>query len=126
MVQDERLLELVGSIYDCAIDPDRWTGTLNGVASYFNAAVAAIFTHDPTRNAVRFFHQWGTDPYYLKLFQDRYVAMDPFRTAAWFRDIDQPFSSFGIVPRTSTAPPVFTGNGPGLRAFTIWSSAGGQ
>jgi hypothetical protein len=31
-------------------DPGRWTGTLNGIASYFNAAVAAIFTHRGARN----------------------------------------------------------------------------
>ena len=47
---DEELSGLIGRIYDCALDPGRWSGVLGAIATAVDAAVGMVAVHDLVEN----------------------------------------------------------------------------
>ncbi len=45
----EGILELVGSVYDCALDPSGWPVVLEGIAGLVDGINASISVQDPMR-----------------------------------------------------------------------------
>jgi DNA-binding CsgD family transcriptional regulator/PAS domain-containing protein len=58
----ERLSELIGLIYDCTIEPDRWPETMREVCGDLDCYVGAIFLVELERSGVRFFRHWNAQP----------------------------------------------------------------
>ncbi len=48
------LSKLVGDIYDCALDPSGWTGTLEKIAMILNGRNAVLLAHNPTMRSADF------------------------------------------------------------------------
>lgn len=46
MIEPQRLSEIIGAIYDCSIDPDRWQPTLTAIMEELGFANAALSIHD--------------------------------------------------------------------------------
>jgi len=59
------VLELVGRIYDCAIEPERWQSTLESIQSFMNAATASMYGFDLSSNSIRFLMSSGVAPEWL-------------------------------------------------------------
>src|SRR5207244_959357 len=62
MANDARLLELIGQIYDCAIEPGKWPDTLQQVVVFLGGSAAAISLQHPLKREVRLISQWGIKP----------------------------------------------------------------
>lgn len=73
-----QLSDAVGRIYDCAIDPSRWSATLGALAPLFGATFANLNLQAPRERQIRLFAQWGGDPYWLHLLDEKYHALNPF------------------------------------------------
>jgi DNA-binding CsgD family transcriptional regulator len=61
-----RVSELIGEIYDCAVDSLRWQQTLDNIRMFFCCANATFNTVDIANKVERFRIQVGVDPYWLE------------------------------------------------------------
>jgi hypothetical protein len=55
----ERLSELIGLIYDCIIEPDRWPETMHDICVDLGCFVGAIYLVELESSRVRFFRHWN-------------------------------------------------------------------
>lgn len=73
----ERASKLIGDIYDAALDPALWPEVLHTTCDFVEGCAATLSSQHSAPQSVRFFSQWGTDPYYTKLYQEKYVKLNP-------------------------------------------------
>jgi DNA-binding CsgD family transcriptional regulator/PAS domain-containing protein len=94
---DAELLDLVGDIYDCAIEPDRWTQTLERFARHVGLRSAGIVLKNPSKRDFKIKYGWGGDPQWRARYRETYFALNPAMTAGWFTDIDEPVTCSGFA-----------------------------
>ncbi len=93
MAAQTQLLDLVGAIYDCALDPQGWPPVLERVADLVGGINASISVQDPMHKLGRFSASWGVSGESIALYNDRYAALNPVMTSGWYCDIDEPISA---------------------------------
>ena len=99
MDQAEQLSELIGEIYDAALDPSLWSDVLGKCGRFVGGPVAAIFAKSPTAlSGTVYYHSAGRDPSYRQLYFDKYIKFDPTTTAQYFSDVEQPMAVADIMP----------------------------
>lgn len=62
MVSHQQLSELIGMIYDCAIDPDRWPPTLAAICQSIGCTSGFILLVDLEQSQHKFGQSWGLGP----------------------------------------------------------------
>ena len=77
MSKIEQASNLIGDIYDAALDPALWPEVLHTTCDFVKGCAATLVSEHSALQSARFFSQWGTDPYYTKLYQEKYVKMNP-------------------------------------------------
>jgi DNA-binding CsgD family transcriptional regulator len=77
-VSAEELSRVIGKIYDCAVDPALWPGTLESMCGLIGATLGTVTLIDFKQNSIRFATEWGFDPYWKKLHDEKYAALMPF------------------------------------------------
>jgi DNA-binding CsgD family transcriptional regulator len=99
MDQAEQLSELIGEIYDAALDPSLWSDVLGKAGRFVGGPVAAIFAKSPTAlTGTVYYHSGGKDPSYRQLYFDKYIKFDPTTTAQYFSEVGQPMAVADIMP----------------------------
>jgi DNA-binding CsgD family transcriptional regulator/PAS domain-containing protein len=91
MTRDEGVLDLVGDIYDCAIEPNKWPATLERLVKYVGGESAAISLQDPLKREVRLVAQWGVDARFEQIMHEN-MPLNPLLSMGWFVDVDEPFT----------------------------------
>jgi len=99
MLDEAELLDLVGEVYDCAIDPKKWPQTLERIAGYVGVRTVGINVKDPGARKVTFVAQWGGNPAYRESYNAKYFALNPAMTAGWFVGLDEPVTCSGFAGR---------------------------
>ena len=89
---DEEYSLLVGDIYDAALDASLWQPALAKAAKFVGGSSAALFSKDAASGAGNIYHEFGTDPYYRRLYFEKYVKLDPATTGHFFAAVEQPIS----------------------------------
>jgi hypothetical protein len=82
MSEAEELLELVGEIYDAALDHSLWPGVIERTCRFTNTACGALSSYDMLQRHLDVNVSWGYAPYYLDLLLERYVHLNPLMTFA--------------------------------------------
>jgi DNA-binding CsgD family transcriptional regulator/PAS domain-containing protein len=100
MATDGKLLDLIGDIYDCAIEPKNWPGTLKQIVEYIGGQAAAISLQDPLKREVRLITQWGIRPDFEKSMMEN-MAINPLISMGWFANVDEPFTGEDVLGRES-------------------------
>jgi DNA-binding CsgD family transcriptional regulator len=77
MDEVERTSQLIGDIYDAAIDPTLWPSVLEGTCGYIGGVAATLLSQDSVHRAGQFHFSWGDDPHYTKLYLEKYVKINP-------------------------------------------------
>jgi hypothetical protein len=77
MSEIEQASKLIGDIYDAALDPGLWPEVLHTTCDFVEGCAATLSSQHSAPHSVRFFSQWGTDPSYTKLYQEKYVKLNP-------------------------------------------------
>jgi DNA-binding CsgD family transcriptional regulator/PAS domain-containing protein len=98
MTREAELLDLVGDIYDCAIEPSMWPNAMERLARTLDFPAAVVSVQDPTQHRVQLFATWGI----TQAFTDdmmRGLAINPFFTAGWFLDVDEAYSTVRYLGR---------------------------
>lgn len=84
------LSDLIGGIYDCALDRSRWVPMLEHLAGVFRASNGTILRHGV--QDVSFQYHWGTPPEWLQAYAERHSRIDPLLTIAWHFEVDEPIT----------------------------------
>jgi DNA-binding CsgD family transcriptional regulator/PAS domain-containing protein len=70
MLSHRRLSDVIGVIYDCAIEPDRWPATLAEICRSIGCMSGFLLLVDLEHSSHKFAHSWGLSPDW----QQRYFA----------------------------------------------------
>lgn len=81
-----RLSDLIGAIYDCALDPGRWEATLAQVADAFDCAVVSLTLSDLRDNRFLINKASGWEPDLLRLKSERHVPEINARLTEWLAE----------------------------------------
>ncbi|MER9657443.1 helix-turn-helix transcriptional regulator [Mesorhizobium sp. M0152] len=61
-----KLSKLIGSIYDCALDPGRWEYALTGIRDALDAQTAVLHLNDLSQDRLLMYRTVGIEPYWLE------------------------------------------------------------
>ena len=92
------LSELIGDIYDAALDPTLWTRALERSCAFVGGSSAALFWHDATTERSAVLHLFNEDPHYTQLYFGKHFRMNPLFPAATFFDAGVVYTSPDVMP----------------------------
>lgn len=78
------LSELIGDIYDAALDPTLWTRALEHSCAFIGGSSALLHWRDVAAETSAALHQFNDDPHYTRLYFEKYWSMNPVFPAATF------------------------------------------
>lgn len=100
MPSPEELSEIIGLIYDCALDPARWDAALTALTQMFNCHGALLVMFDLTQGRAAFSRSRNIEPHWLRQL-DRHAA----ELAQWKRlyyapdwPLDEPQANSRNIP----------------------------
>jgi GAF domain-containing protein len=88
VLSQEKLLALIGRIYDAAADPSLWPAFLQDLAVATDANPTALIYHDMSALRASFAVSANLHPECQRRYIDHYSAFDPFREA-WLARFDR-------------------------------------
>jgi PAS domain-containing protein len=83
----QRLSDLIGRIYDCAIEPDWWPNTLAEIGRAIHCVSGTILLIDLERSRYRFAYTWGVSPQWVKRYLDYSADLTEFCRNVFHRRI---------------------------------------
>jgi DNA-binding CsgD family transcriptional regulator/PAS domain-containing protein len=98
MAHAERLSELIGDIYDAAIDPALWHDVIGRAGFFVGGQVATIFAKSPVAANGHIYYETGIDPEYRDLYFEKYLKLDPTTAGQYFAEIGQPVAVSDLMP----------------------------
>jgi DNA-binding CsgD family transcriptional regulator len=94
---DEALLHLIGGIYDCTLSPDAWNAILPDIGAFVGGSGGGLFLHDSSRRNMSVVYEFGTDPYYRRLYVEKYLTLDPMAGTYFILDVGEVFSTSTVM-----------------------------
>lgn len=87
------LSELIGSIYDCAVDPGGWERTLRALVDAFDGMTAILSLSDLRQNRILIYRQVGIEPHFEELLQKHQQEVNAGlgRNLASWMSLDVPY-----------------------------------
>ena len=99
MYDAETLSQLIGDVYDAALDPSLWEGVLGKARDFVGGFAAALFSKNATEMSGGVYYDDGViSPHYKQSYFDTYIELDPTTTGHYFADIGQPISTTDLLP----------------------------
>ena len=98
MGDEEQLFELIGEIYDAALDLTLWSDVVGKAGHFVGGPAAAIFSKNPIAGTGNVYYESGIDPHYRELYFAKYVKLDPATTGHYFADLGQPIAISDLMP----------------------------
>jgi DNA-binding CsgD family transcriptional regulator len=95
-ITEGHLLDLVGDIYDCAIEPEMWPRALERITHLLDGAFSAITLHDTADASLRLQTQWNVTPEFEAGMRENF-AINPLVPLIWFADLDRAYSALGYL-----------------------------
>ena len=96
-IKPDDLSQVIGTIYDCAVDPQYWPKALESIARLIDGANGFILMLDTIRNEVRLHMGWNVGPEATRLYDERYHKGNPLAEGVVRCDVDQPYSIATIM-----------------------------
>ena len=92
------LSELIGLVYDAALDPALWPRALEQTSLFVGGSSGALFWHDAAREQSAALHMFNEDPHYTRLYFDKYLPLNPCFPAGAFIEAGVVWGSTDLVP----------------------------
>ena len=99
-LETEQLLDLIGWIYDAALDPELWPSVLEKICAFVPGSAANLFSQDALDRKANSYFSFGYDPGYEALYLEKYAAISPFFPATVFFSVGEVFGLEDIIPHT--------------------------
>ncbi|MBX9710697.1 MAG: helix-turn-helix transcriptional regulator [Xanthobacteraceae bacterium] len=96
MKEIDQVSDLIGRIYDAAVDEGVWTDVIAKAVGFIGGSGAVLFSKDAASSRGNIYHDYGTDPYWVELYCDKYIALDPM--GQFFADTERPVSISDMMP----------------------------
>jgi DNA-binding CsgD family transcriptional regulator len=107
MSDTDLALELVGNIYDAALDPALWPEVLKEAGAFVRGPSASLFAQDSVRHTGNVFYQWGSDPQFHDAYFERYIKLNPLTPMALFLDVETVHAGSDLMPFAEMQQTVF-------------------
>ena len=79
--------DLIETIYDAALEPERWNDVVAQVNAYVGGKACGLFSkHAISKYGVTHYH-CGADPHYIQLYSDTHCQFDPLTTLPRFGEV---------------------------------------
>jgi DNA-binding CsgD family transcriptional regulator len=99
MQENERLLTLIGDIYDAALDPALWTPVLGKTRDFVRGQAAAIFRKDAiSKSGNSYYQDGGIDPHYERIYFEEYIKLDPANIGHCFAGVGEALATADLLP----------------------------
>jgi DNA-binding CsgD family transcriptional regulator len=99
MQQGAQLSQLIGDIYDAALDPAQWPAALRESRAFVGGSAAALYAKNAVRKTGKMFAQEGDiSREFRQLYIAKYAKLDPFSTGHFFAEIGQPIATADVMP----------------------------
>src|SRR5690606_20158262 len=86
--------DLVGTVYDCALTPERWPEALRDCALFTGAWSASLIGKGRGGSqSAMFYHDGVIEPHYVNAYFTQYASLDPSTGAHLLAPIDRPIST---------------------------------
>ena len=93
------LSELIGDIYDAALDPTLWTRALERSCAFLGGSSAILHWHDVAAESSTAQHLFNDDPHYTRLYFETYWSMNPVFPAATFVEQGIVYTPSEMIPQ---------------------------
>jgi DNA-binding CsgD family transcriptional regulator len=107
MPDSERVLELVGTIYDAALDPSLWPEVLREAGEFVRGPSASLFAQDSVRQTGNLFYAWGDDLRMRQAYFEKYIRLNPLTPLVLFLDVEKVHAGSDLVPFEEIQQTVF-------------------
>jgi DNA-binding CsgD family transcriptional regulator len=97
MDETERFTELIGDIYDAALNPALWRPVLGKARSLVGGAAATLYWKDAVNKCGDISYDYGVDPHYKKLYFEKYIKIDPLTSGQFFARLGEPVSTTDVI-----------------------------
>jgi DNA-binding CsgD family transcriptional regulator len=99
MHETERLSELIGDIYDTALNPELWVDVLGSVRKFIGGwAIALSWKDAVAKRGGCYFTEGDQDPAYRQIYFDKYIKLDPFTMTQFVVEVEEPKSFLDVLP----------------------------
>lgn len=98
MSEVETFSALLSDIYDAALDPLLWSDVLKKICAFIPGAAANIFIQDAVAKRASAGFGWGNDPYYEKIYLEKYAKINPLFPGILLYEVGKVFSTSDIIP----------------------------
>lgn len=92
------LSELIGLVYDAALDPTLWPRALEQACVFVGGSSGNLFWHDAATGQSAVLHLFNEEPQYTKLYFEKYLPLNPCFPAAAFSEVGVVYASTDFVP----------------------------
>jgi DNA-binding CsgD family transcriptional regulator/PAS domain-containing protein len=99
MRETEQLSNLIGDIYDAALNPNLWTSVLKKSCQFVGGHAASLISKDAcSKSGDVYYHDGGIDPFYVQLYFNKYIKLDPCTVGHFFAQIEEPVATADLLP----------------------------
>src|SRR5262249_52797678 len=96
-MREDELSQLIGNIYDAALEPESWPRALEGICGFVGGSMANIFWQDVVTKMAKRFFEWGNDPHYTQLYMETYAKISPLFPAVYTFPVEHVFRQTDII-----------------------------
>jgi DNA-binding CsgD family transcriptional regulator len=86
------LSDVIGAIYDCAVDPGLWPAAIEQIVGLVQGANGVVMVIDTVENKNRFVASWNVDFEVMRTYNERYHADNPLIASTRVFGVDEPWN----------------------------------
>ena len=96
-IDPDELSSVIGTIYDCAVDPQYWPTAIKSIAQLIDGDHGLILMIDTISNEPRLYVDWNVDPEVMRLYREEYHDGNPLNEGFARFGVDEPYNITAVI-----------------------------